>query len=83
LIAMGGERLQLDDYSEISALCTHPCISRTRFRRQPHLALVAQSTSQRLRLAASRRLRQSSRYLGVGFRLVRRVKLQRISRRTL
>ena len=24
LIAMGGERLQLDGYSEISALCTHP-----------------------------------------------------------
>ena len=24
LLAMGGERLQLDGYSEISALCTHP-----------------------------------------------------------
>ena len=24
LIAMGGERLQLDGYSEISAVCTHP-----------------------------------------------------------
>ena len=24
LLAMGGERLQLDGYSEISAVCTHP-----------------------------------------------------------
>ena len=60
LIAMGGERLQLDGYSEISAVCTHPSF-RTRFRRQPHLAPGAQSSLRRPRLVASRRLRQSSR----------------------
>jgi hypothetical protein len=61
LIAMGGERLQLDDYSEISAVCPHPSFRGQGFAVSTHLALGAQSSSRRARRVASRRPRQSSR----------------------
>jgi hypothetical protein len=79
LIAMAGERLQLDGYFEISAVWT-PVISRPRFSRQPYLALGAKPSSRRPRLLASRSCanhRAVKLYLGMGFQRVRRVTLYR------
>jgi ribosomal protein S18 acetylase RimI-like enzyme len=86
LIAMGGERLQLDGYSEISAVCTHPS-----FRGQGFAAaLIWHLVRNHRRDGAVSWLHVGCAnhnavklYLRMGFLQVRKVTLHRISRQTL
>jgi hypothetical protein len=85
LIAMGGERLQLDGYSEISAVCTHPS-----FRRQGFAARLIWHSVRNHRcdglvswLHVGCAHRAVKFYLGMGFQQVRKVTLHCISRKTL
>jgi predicted GNAT family acetyltransferase len=83
LIAMGGERLQLDGYSEISGVCTHPS-----FRGQGLAAsliwhLVRDHRRDKvvtwLHVGCANR-RAVELYLRIGFEVIRRVTLHRIFR---
>jgi predicted GNAT family acetyltransferase len=87
LIAMGGERLQLDGHSEIRTVCTHPS-----FRGQGlaasliwHLLLnhCRDGPVSWLNHAGCANHRAVKLYLGMGFQQVRNVTLHRISRKTL
>jgi len=85
LIAMGGERLQLDGYSEISAVCTHPS-----FRGQGFAARLIWHSVRSHRcdglvawLHVGCAHRAVKFYLGMGFQQVRKVTLHCISRKTL
>lgn len=84
LIAMGGERLTLDGYPEISGVCTHPA-----HRGKGHASnLIWQVVRKHRREGAVSWLHVSAEnhhtielYLRMGFTVVRKVKLHRISRR--
>jgi predicted GNAT family acetyltransferase len=86
LIAMGGERLQLDGYSEISAVCTHPS-----FRGQGFAAGIIWHLVRNHRRdglvswlhVGCANHRAIKLYLEMGFQLVRNVTLHCISRQTL
>jgi GNAT superfamily N-acetyltransferase len=86
LIAMGGERLQLDDYSEISAVCTH-----SSFRGQGFpVSLIWHLVRNHRRdgLVAWLRVGRANHrvvklYLGMAFQQLCKVTLHRISRKTL
>lgn len=83
LIAMGGERLMLEGYPEISGVCTHPA------HRGKGLAasLIWQLVRDHRRdglvswlHVASENHRAIQLYLRMGFRVVRKVRLHRVSR---
>jgi len=84
LIAMGGERLMLDGYSELSALCTHPA------HRGKGLAasLIWQLVRDHRRdglvswlHVGNENHRAIELYIRMGFKEVRKVTLNRISRK--
>jgi predicted GNAT family acetyltransferase len=84
LIAMGGERLMLDGYPEISGICTHPA-----HRGKGHAAsLIWQLARDHRRDGLVSWLHVSAEnhhaielYLRMGFIVVRKVKLHRMSRK--
>jgi ribosomal protein S18 acetylase RimI-like enzyme len=84
LIAMGGERLALDGYPEISGICTHPA-----HRGKGHAAsLIWQLARDHRRDGLVSWLHVSAEnhhaielYLRLGFTVVRKVKLHRMSRK--
>ena len=83
LIAMGGERITLDGYPEISGICTHPA-----HRGQGHAASLIWHLARNHRreglvswLHVSAENRHAIElYLRMGFTIVRKVKLHRICR---
>ena len=83
LIAMGGERITLDGYPEISGICTHPA-----HRGQGHAAsLIWHLARNHRREGLTSWLHVSAEnhhaielYLRMGFTIVRKVKLHRIRR---
>jgi predicted GNAT family acetyltransferase len=84
LIAMGGERLSLDGYPEISGVCTHPAHRGKRLA----ASLIWQLVRDRRRdgLVSSLQVgnenhRAIELYLRMGFKEVRKVTLNRISRK--
>jgi GNAT superfamily N-acetyltransferase len=83
LIAMGGERLKIHHFSELSAVCTHP-----QFRGQGLATAIMWEIIRRhrrdrivswLHVACANR-RAIDLYLHMGFEMVRQVTLHRISR---
>jgi predicted GNAT family acetyltransferase len=84
LIAMGGERLRLDGYTEISAVCTHPA-----HRGKGYAANLIRRLAQDHQrdgivswLHVSADNHPATRlYLGIGFRTVREIAAHRIFRR--
>jgi len=83
LIAMGGERLMLDGYAEISGMCTHPAhrgkglalnLIRQLTRNHRHDGVVSW-----LHVGVANN-RPIELYRRMGFRMVRKVTLNRISR---
>jgi predicted GNAT family acetyltransferase len=86
LIAMGGERLQLDGYSEISAVCTHPSFRGQGFAVSLIWHLVRNHRRDGpvswLHVGCANH-RAVKLFLGMGFQQVRKVMLHRISRKTL
>ena len=83
LIAMGGERLMLEGYSEISGVCTHPA-----HRRKGLAASLIWRLAQDhrrdglvswLHVAAANR-RAIELYVRLGFEVARKVTLHRIGR---
>jgi ribosomal protein S18 acetylase RimI-like enzyme len=83
LIAMGGERLMLEGYSEISGVCTHPVHRGKGLAASLIWRLVRDHRRDGLvswlHVAAANR-RALDLYLRLGFEVVRTVTLQRISR---
>jgi predicted GNAT family acetyltransferase len=83
LIAMGGERLKLDGFTEISAMCTHPS-----FRGRGLAATIIWQVVREHRKegvvswlhVASANRRAAELYLRIGFEEIREVTLHRISR---
>jgi GNAT superfamily N-acetyltransferase len=83
LIAMGGERLTLDGYPEISGICTHPA-----HRGNGHAASLIWHLVRNHRRdgliswlhVSAENLHAIELYLRLGFTTVRKVKLHRISR---
>jgi predicted GNAT family acetyltransferase len=83
LIAMGGERLKLEGYTEISAVCTHPA-----FRGRGLAAAIIWQVVREHRKegvvswlhVASTNRRAQELYLRMGFQEIRRVTLHRVSR---
>jgi predicted GNAT family acetyltransferase len=83
LIAMGGERLKLDGFTEISAVCTHPS-----FRGRGLAAAIIWQVVREHRKegvvpwlhVASTNRRAAELYLRMGFEEIRKVTLHRISR---
>jgi predicted GNAT family acetyltransferase len=83
LIAMGGERLKLEGFTEISAVCTHPDF-RGRGLAAAIIWLVVREHRKEgvvswLHVASTNRRAQEL-YLRMGFEEVRRVTLHRVSR---
>jgi ribosomal protein S18 acetylase RimI-like enzyme len=86
LIATGGERLQHDGYSEISAIWTHPSFRGQGFAVSLIWHLVRNHRRDGLVSwlhAGCANHRAVRLYLGMGFEQVRKVTLHRISRKTL
>jgi ribosomal protein S18 acetylase RimI-like enzyme len=84
LIAMGGERLALDGYSEISGVCTHPAHRGKGFAANLIWQLVRNHRREGLVSwlhVSSENRRAIGLYLRMGFKTVRRVTLNRISRK--
>jgi predicted GNAT family acetyltransferase len=84
LIAMGGERLQLDGYSEISAVCTHPSFRGQGFAASLIWHLVRNHRCDGLVSwlhVGCANHRAVKLYLGMGFQQVREVTLHRILRK--
>jgi ribosomal protein S18 acetylase RimI-like enzyme len=84
LVAMGGERLVLDGYSEVSGVCTHPA-HRGRGLAAKLIWQVVRDHRREgmvswLHVTCSNR-RAVDLYLRLGFEVVRRVSLTRVSRR--
>jgi predicted GNAT family acetyltransferase len=83
LIAMGGERLKLEGFTEISAVCTHPA-----FRGRGLAAAIIWQVVREHRKegvvswlhVASSNPRAQELYLRMGFEEIRRVTLHRVSR---
>jgi predicted GNAT family acetyltransferase len=83
LIAMGGERLKLDRFTEISAVCTHPS-----FRGRGLAAAIIWQVVREHRKegvvswlhVASANRRAEELYLRMGFKEIRKVTLHRVSR---
>ena len=83
LIAMGGERLKLEGFTEISAVCTHPA-----FRGRGLAAAIIWQVVREHRQeglvswlhVASANRRAQELYLRMGFAEIRRVTLHRVSR---
>ena len=84
LIAMGGERLKLDGFSEISAVCTHPSFRGKGLASNILWELVRQhrreSVVSWLHVGCANQ-NAAKLYLSMGFRTIRQVTLQRFSRR--
>jgi len=83
LIAMGGERLMLEGYSEISGVCTHPAHRGKGLAASLIWRLVRDHRRDGLvswlHVAAANR-RALDLYLRLGFEVVRTVTLQRVGR---
>ncbi len=83
LISMGGERLMLEGYSEISGVCTHPAHRGQGLAASLIWRLVRDHRRDGLvswlHVAAANR-RALDLYLRLGFEVVRTVTLQRIGR---
>lgn len=85
LIAMGGERLKLEEFTEISAVCTHPA-----FRGRGLAAAIIRQVVREHRKegvvswlhVASTNRRAQELYLRLGFEEIRRVTLHRVWRGT-
>ena len=83
LIAMGGERLKLDGFTEISGVCTHPA-----FRGRGLAAAIIWQVVREHRKegvvswlhVASANRRAAQLYLRMGFEEIRKVTLHRVSR---
>ena len=83
LIAMGGERLKLDGFTEISAVCTHPS-----FRGRGLAAGIIWQLARKHRKegvvswlhVASTNRRAAALYLRMGFKEVQKATLHRVSR---
>jgi predicted GNAT family acetyltransferase len=83
LIAMGGERLKLDGFTEISGVCTHPA-----FRGRGLAAAIIWQVVREHRKegvvswlhVASANWRAAQLYLRMGFEVIRKVMLHRVSR---
>ncbi|HEX5431020.1 MAG TPA: GNAT family N-acetyltransferase [Bryobacteraceae bacterium] len=83
LIAMGGERLMLDGYAEISGVCTHPAHRGQGFAQSIISQIVGDHRRAGLRSwlhAGSENRRAIDLYLRMGFEVSRTVTLTRISR---
>jgi predicted GNAT family acetyltransferase len=84
LIAMGGERLQIDGFTELSAVCTHPS-----FRGQGHAANIMWQLVRNHRNngiaswlhVGCPNAHAIQIYLHMGFEIIRKLTLHRISRR--
>jgi predicted GNAT family acetyltransferase len=86
LIAMAGERLQLDGYSEISAVCTHPSFRGQGFGASLIWHLVRNHRRDGLVSwlhVGCANHHAVKLYLRMGFQQVRRVTLHRVTRQTL
>ena len=83
LIAMGGERLMLDGYSEISGVCTHPAHRGEGLAASLIWRLVRNHRRDGivswLHVASANR-HAIELYFRMGFKVVRKVTLKRISR---
>ena len=85
LVAMGGERLKLEGFPEISGICTHPAFRGKGFSKNIIWQLVRNHRRDGLvpwlhvACANSRAIKL---YLGMGFEIVRSFTLNRISART-
>jgi predicted GNAT family acetyltransferase len=83
LIAMGGERLKLDGFTEISAVCTHPSFRGRGLAARIIWQLVREHRKEGvvswLHVASANR-RAAELYLRMGFEEVRKVTLHRVSR---
>ncbi|HEY2118937.1 MAG TPA: GNAT family N-acetyltransferase [Candidatus Acidoferrum sp.] len=83
LIAMGGERLKLDDFSEISAVCTHPSFRGQGLAASLIWRLVRDHRRDGLVSwlhVACANQHAIDLYLRLGFVIVRKITLQRFSR---
>jgi predicted GNAT family acetyltransferase len=80
---MGGERLALDGYSEISGVCTHPAHRGKGFAANLIWQLVRNHRREGLVSwlhVSSENRRAIELYFRMGFKTVRRVTLNRVSR---
>jgi ribosomal protein S18 acetylase RimI-like enzyme len=86
LIAMGGERLQLDEFSEISGLCTHPSFRGHGFAANLIWRLIRdhrrEGRTSWLHVGCENK-RAIELYLRMGFVAVRKVRLHRIFRKSV
>jgi ribosomal protein S18 acetylase RimI-like enzyme len=86
LIAMGGERLALDGYTEISAVCTHPDHRGKGYAQSIMWQLVRNhrrdGQTSWLHVGAANRYAIEL-YLGMGFQIVRSVTLHQVSKMEL
>jgi ribosomal protein S18 acetylase RimI-like enzyme len=84
LIAMGGERLKLDGFSEISAVCTHPSFRGKGLASNIMWELVRQHRREGvvswLHVGCTNQ-KAAKLYLAMGFQTIRQVTLQRFSRK--
>lgn len=83
LIAMGGERLKLDGFTEISAVCTHPSFRGRGLAAAIIWQVVREHRKEGVRSwlhVASSNRRAEELYLRMGFKEIRRVTLHRILR---
>jgi ribosomal protein S18 acetylase RimI-like enzyme len=83
LAAMGGERLRLDGYPELSGICTHPAHRGRGFATDVIRHLVRAHRRDRLRSwlhVGARNTRAIELYESLGFERIRTVALQRIVR---
>jgi predicted GNAT family acetyltransferase len=82
LIAMGGERLKLDRFSEISGVCTHPSFRGQGLEASPIWPLVRDQRSDGIVSwlhVASANHHAIELYLRMGFEAVRKIKIHRTS----
>jgi ribosomal protein S18 acetylase RimI-like enzyme len=84
LIAMGGERLKLEGFSEISAVCTHPSFRGKGLATNIMWELVRQHRREGvvswLHVGCANQ-RAAKLYLAMGFQTIRQVTLQRFARK--
>jgi ribosomal protein S18 acetylase RimI-like enzyme len=83
LVAMGGERLMLDGYAEISGVCTHPGYRGRGYARQLIGQLMHDHHREGLRSwlhVGATNVRAIALYASMGFSVLRRVTLERLRR---
>jgi predicted GNAT family acetyltransferase len=84
LIAMGGERLKLDGFTEISGVCTHPSFRGRSLAAEIIWEVVREHRNQGVVSwlhVASANQRAAKLYLRMGFKEIRNVRLHRVTRK--